>query len=236
MSAFNRALPLGGLIVILSALAFAIPADAAVKAECMVDGEAKATTTKPTPKKYVQMLGGKGTFTFGAALACSSLNTDKGVPSTLKLGNVGATGTFRNSMPGVVPGQWVDTPCGQGKVMGKVLTVTMNDPKYNVLLGKKFALDFGAPMNGLFYWHTANPNKPTALPKPNPDSGDPRYSGKVNTFGTKDYRYAGDIQLTPSESASKMPPEPGKVPPPADKCIPNGKGFHVTGTIMVDEA
>jgi hypothetical protein len=231
----KRLLARSGITGILSTLAFAIPANAAVKAQCVVDAEVKAGTTKNAtpggpPVKYVQVSGGKGTFTFSSiSHVCVDLTPSK-TGQNPSAGWVTASGTFAQStqiVPGS-PGVWQDAPCGMGKVMGKITAITMDNPKYNVLGGRKFAIEFAAPRVGFFYWHHANPAKPTTMPKLQSDDGDPKYPGKGNTAGPKSYRYAGEIQLSPSQTKNDL----AKVGP-TDKCA---KGFHVTGTVLVDEA
>jgi hypothetical protein len=220
----------------LAALAFVTPANAGVKGDCVLDGNIKAQTTKSAtgPAKYVQLLGGKGTFSLNLiSLNCVTAPVAGKGPTTVS-GALTTSGTFRNSA--VAPGGVsVDTPCGQGKVLGHIDSVNVSDPKYQVLVGKKFAVEFGPPMNGAFFWHNANPNKPSTVFKTQPDD-DPRYPGKGNTFGTKPYRYAGQIQLsTPSSEPPKANPqaELQKTLNFPNKCT---KAFHVDGTVVVDEA
>jgi hypothetical protein len=225
---------LSGLTAFLGAMAFAAPASANVKAICAVDGEAKAVTTKPTAKKYVQLLGGAGTFTFGSInLVCLDIGSTKG-PGTLHTGvTATASGTFKNSLNGVQ-----DTPCGMGKVLGKITGINApGTTKFNAINGAKFAVEFGPPTNGAFYWHTAGPTTKTTITKPstptvlkpNGQAGD---NSKAVPTG-KSYRYAGQIQLSPSQTKNdvgKLPPPP---PPASDKCA---KAFHVNGTVIVHEA
>jgi hypothetical protein len=233
----KRILMLSGLTAFLGALAFAAPANANVKAICIVDGEAKAVTTKPTAKKYVQLSGGAGTFTFNTlTLSCLDIGSTKG-PGNVHMGSANASGTFKNAM--LLPdGTKVDSPCGQGKVLGKVTAISApGTTKFNSVLNAKFAVEFGPPTNGAFYWHTAGPaNKPTSLaktagtvPKRTPSWDD----NKAIQSPAKPYRYAGQIQLSPSQGKNdvgKLPPPP---PPPSDKCA---KAFHINGTVIVHEA
>jgi hypothetical protein len=204
----KRLLTLSGATGILGALAFAIPATAALKAQCVVDAEVKAGTTKnATPGgpavKYVQLSGGKGTFTMNSVShVCVDLTSNK-TGQNPSIGTINASGTFRQSMqviPGF-PGVWADTPCGMGKVMGRITGIAMDNPKYNVLNGLKFAIEFSSPKVGLFYWHDPFKNLKLGnmVPKVGQDDGDPKYPGKPNPFGQKSYVYAGQIQLSPSQ-------------------------------------
>jgi hypothetical protein len=240
MHKLKRLLALTGATGLLGALAFVAPANAALKAQCVVDGGAKAGTTKnATPGgpavKYVQVSGGKGTFAFTSVnIVCVDLTPNKQGqnPST---GSVTATGSFRNSTQ-VAPGVWADTPCGMGKVMGKITSVTTDNPKYNVLNGLKFAVEFAPPTVGMFYWHDPAKNVKVGgmVPKVGSDDGDPKYAGKTNPSGAKSYVYAGQIQLSPARPAGPgSKDEVGKVQvPPSDKCA---KAFTVNGTVLVDK-
>lgn len=265
MFSLKRMLALSGLTGVCGALAFAIPAGASLKAQCVVNGDAKATTTKNAkaggpPVKYVQAFGGKGTFEFrSVAVQCVNV-PELGKGPTTASGTVEATGTFRNSNlvppPPAPGGVWVNTPCGQGKVMGTISDDSVfTDPKYDQLKGKKFAVEFGPPSNGAFYWHHASPKpmtKPATPIKLQPDTGDPRYPGKANPTGsTKPYRYSGQIQLGPSTDPMKDPvseamkvansnqTDPVVVEPQApERGLAGGKctkGFSVNGTVTVHE-
>jgi hypothetical protein len=236
MASLKRIMLLSGLTAFLGALAFAAPANANVKAICMVDGEAKAVTTNPTFKKYVQVSGGGGTFTFTSInLLCFDIGSTKG-PGNVHMGSANASGTFKNATR-LPDGTKVDTPCGQGKVLGKITAISApGTTKFNSVLNAKFALEFGSPMSGLFYWHTAGPpSKPTSLGKSSgtlPKTTPSWDNTKAIQSPTKPYRWAGNIQLSPSQTkndAGKVPP----APPVPDKCA---KAFHINGTVIVHEA
>jgi hypothetical protein len=240
-------LALSGLTGILGALAFAVPANASIKAQCTITaGVIKAVTTKPTAKKYVQTMGGKGTFTFdGGQVVCTETASTKGL-ALQYIGTFTASGTFRNSA--LLPnGQWMDTPCGQGKVLGKITGINMGGTtKFNSILNSKFAVEFGPPsppVQGAFFWHTAGPANKTLIPKPPPNlvklQPDGGQQGKPNNpNGTKPYRWAGDIQISVSTGLFSGVKNPfgdfGKFfSSPADKC---SKSFDVVGSITVHEA
>jgi hypothetical protein len=257
MSAFKRLFALSGLTAIVGALAFAIPATASVKAICLLDAEVKATTTKasqtpnpgPPARKYVQLFGGAGTFTLSSINhTCIDIGSTKGVPLPVHFGTVNASGTFKQST--VLPnGQTINTPCGWGKILGKITGISApGTTKLNALLGKKFAIElgppYGAPGTGAFFWHTAGPaNKPFPLdilknlpvPKVNPDDGGNPFAKPGNPSGPKPYRYAGQILLTPSQSKDPVADLFKRLDPAVllDKCA---KAFHITGVVIVHEA
>jgi hypothetical protein len=234
MSASKRLFALSGLTAMLGALAFAIPANAAVKAQCIFDGDVKADQTKPVLKKGVQLLGGAGTFSFlSVSIVCVDLASTK-VPGTVHSGNVSASGAYKNRS--VVPGGIVlDTPCGMGKVLGVVTSQTLHW-KFAPIVGAKFAIEFGPAFGeGAFFWHNQSPSalKNLPVPKLQPDPTDP---GKTNPSGPKNYRYAGSLRLEPPNATAKDPMwgwlkrlAPGN----EMKCT---KGFHVNGAVLVDEA
>jgi hypothetical protein len=233
MSSLKRIIALSGLTAFLGALAFAIPANAAVKAACVINGQAKADQTKPTPKKGVQLLGGSGTFTFTTTnLVCVDLASTK-APGTIHSGLVHASGTYKNRV--VLPGGIVeDTPCGWGKVMGIITDQNLN-AKFAPIVGAKFAVEFGPVIGqGAFFWHNQGPSvvKNLPVPKLQPDPTDP---GKTNTAGPKNYRYAGDIQLGPPD-ASKDPVADVLKRLVAGNELKCTKAFTVLGTVLVDEA
>jgi hypothetical protein len=234
----KRILTLTGLTALLGALAFAAPARADVKALCVIDVEAKAATVMPFSKKYVQLVGGKGTYTTQSLVAvCLDIGAGK-VPGTIHTGSAHASGTWRNSVA-LGPAAPVDTPCGHGKVMG-VITNQDIHPKFDSLVGTKFAIEFGppygAPWQGAFFWHHPGPGGPLRLgktptvPKLNQDD-DPRYFPKDNPVGFKAYRYAGPVQLSPS--LLKPEDTPKRLINLGDKCA---KAFHANGAVIVHEA
>jgi hypothetical protein len=230
MLASKRLFALSGLTAMLGALALAAPAKAALKAQCVVDGEVKAHTTKPVFTKYVQLLGGSGTYAFmGFSIICLDLGAAK-APGTVHIGPVAATGTFTDeiALPG---GGTTETPCGQGKVTG-VVTAQGLAPKFAAILGAKFAIEFGPPYGplgtGAFFWHTAGPpakvpDKPPTVPK------------LLDPAVVKPYRYAGTVQLSLSDRFAKDPVADlvkRLSTAPDDKCI---KSFHVNGAVTVHE-
>ena len=239
MFALKRMLAFGGLTGLLGALAFAAPAGASLKAECVVDGDVKAHTTKPSFKKYVQLMGGHGTYTFDSiSVVCVDTGPSKGVGGgAVHTGSVDASGTFKHRIknkPPFMPAE-LDVPCGLGKVAGIITGQTMH-PKFNAIVGDKFAIQFGPVLgHGEFFWHAAAPagkvpDKPPTLPKLW-DAAGPEKPGPV----AKPYRYAGDVQLAlPGPlGAKELAEELAKRLPPADKCT---KAFHVNGAIFVHEA
>jgi hypothetical protein len=234
MSAFNRLFALSGLTGLLGALALAIPANAAVKAQCLIDGYEKTDQTKPTPRKGVQLLGSSGTFSFTSFLTtCIDIASTK-APGTVHSGTVSASGIYKNRL--VLPGgTTLDAPCGWGKVIATVTSQTLN-PKFAPILGKKFAVEFG-PMfgEGAFFWHDQGPSplKSPPVPKLQPDPTDP---GKTNPAGPKNYRYAGEIYFSPADQTAKDPvADLAKRLQPGNemKCT---KAFHLSGAVLVDEA
>ncbi len=240
MTSLKRILAFSGLTGLLGALAFAAPASADLKAICVVDGEAKAHTTKPAFKKYVQLVGGHGTYRFeSVTLVCVDIGKGK-APGTTHTGRVEATGTFKNEVvlksdPGDPPTP-IETPCGVGKVTGHVTEQNLGS-KFRAIEGDKFAVQFGPiPGKGAFFWHH---------PGPAPDKN---LGSELKVFrsshegqgptkpGSKPYRYAGVIQLSPPDPRHKDPLEDlakRQVTGTEDKCT---KAFHVNGVVIVHEA
>jgi hypothetical protein len=236
MSSLKRIIALSGLTAFLGALAFAIPANAAVKAECVISGDAKADQTKPTPMKGVQLLGGSGTFTFnGLPITCVDLASTK-APGTVHSGTVFASGTYKNRFVVPVTGTVIDTPCGWGKVMGVITAQTLN-AKFAPFVGAKFGVEFGPVIGkGAFFWHNQGPSAlKNLVPPVVKTQPDPTDAGKTNPAGPKNYRYAGDVQLgLPNPAGDKgVLQELAKRPIPSTKCT---KAFSVLGAVLVDEA
>ncbi len=229
MPAVRRLLASTGLAGILGALAFAAPAQADLKALCILDAEAKAHTTKPQFKKYVQLIGGAGTFSLNSIFfSCIDLGAGK-PPGTVLTGSTTVSGTFKNSVD--VLGVPIDTTCGHAKLLGTVTGKNLfGNPKLNVLTGRKFAIELGPPYgpngHGAFFWHALGPpSKNLPVPKVTTHS-----QPKPST--PKPFRYAGQVQLSPS--TSKPDDVFGKaLPNVTDKCT---KAFHVNGAILVHEA
>ena len=210
MSTLKRVLAFSGLTGLLGALAFAVPASADVKGDCVVVGHAK-TTDKVDSQLGVRLVSGKGTFTFNQVnLVC--VGTSKGVPVVNPpLVVNGTQGWFQN------------TVCGTGKAVGTVEAA--GEPKVAPAVdGEKFAVEFVAS-TGVFYWHDWD--KPDVNTKPVPE--DPG-SAEIGTKDTnlKNYTAAGVVHLSPSET---KPTELPNVPP--GSCT---KGFHVEGSVAVDFA
>ncbi len=236
MTSLNRILALSGLTGLLGALAFAVPASANVKASCVIDGEVKAHTTKPVFKKYVQLIGGHGTYRFvDADVICLDMGKGK-APGTTHTGGVEATGTFKQEI--ILKSDPSRTrfpmPCGMGKATGVISSQQLGS-KFRAIVGKKFAVQFGPAIDqGVFFWHHAGP--------PSKNVG-----GERKTFvssredegpskpGPKPYRYAGDMKLTQAAPQAKDPVEDlakRGVSGTDDKC---NKAFRVTGGVMVHE-
>ncbi len=210
----------------LAALALAAPAGADLKALCVIDGRAKASTTKPTFKKYVQLFGGAGTYRFDSVVViCVDVGTGK-VPGQSHTGLLEATGTFKNDV--VLDDFETDTLCGWGKVTGQVTSQNLHR-KFDAILGAKFAIEFGLLggggfSTGAFYWHASGPSA-KGFPVP-------KLSESADKPVSKPYRYAGAIQLSDSGPNAKQFGELKQLENP-DKCT---KSFHVNGTVLVHEA
>jgi hypothetical protein len=206
----------------LGVLAFAIPAQASVKAECQISGSAK-TQDKDDPQYGVRLMGGGGKFTF-ASLQIECNGSEKGVPAVVLL-TAEARGFYENIV------------CGTGKAIGTaidVLSVTKvgGDPTkgaayYDALLSdEKFAVEF-AGFSGPFYWHDWEKpalNTKMDITTENPDK--PRTD--------KDWEQAGHIALgapAPQQVEGGKPPVPPNTPP--GNCT---KAFSATGVIGIDEA
>ncbi|MDQ4040238.1 MAG: hypothetical protein M3141_00635 [Actinomycetota bacterium] len=229
MTSLKRILAFSGLTGLLGALAFAAPASANVKAVCVVDGQAKAHTTKPVFKKYVQLVGGHGTYRFeSVAVVCVDVGKGK-VPGTIHTGRVAATGTFKKKilvkdLPTENP---IPVPCGWGKVTGRIESQTLG-LKFRVIEAKKFAIQFGPPYGtGLFFWHHPGP------PPKNIGSQLKVFrssrEGESPKPGPKPYRFAGVVQLGPPQDKLE---DLEKRTQSSDKCT---KAFRVTGVIVVHE-
>jgi hypothetical protein len=235
MSATKRLFALSGLTAMLGALAFAIPANAAVKAQCAINGNIKADQTKPTPRKGMQLLGGSGTFTFnGTSIVCTDLASTK-APGTVHTGMWIASGTYKNRFVDPITGTPIDTTCGVGKAMGVITGQSLN-AKFAPIVGAKFAIELGPVIGqGSFFWHNQGPsalkNLEPAVVKTQPD---PTGAGKTNPAGPKNYRYAGGLALGLRDPITKgFFEDLGKDFFPSNKCT---KGFSVVGSILVDEA
>ncbi len=230
MTSLKRILAFSGLTGLLGALAFAAPASANLKAVCVVDGEAKAHTTKPAFKKYVQLVGGHGTYEFfSVSTACVDIGKGK-APGTFHTGLVGATGTFKKEIvlksdPTQTPWQ---TPCGFGKVTGRIERQTLG-AKFRAIEGKKFAIQFGPIIGqGAFFWHHAGP-PPKNIGNELKVFRSGRENEGPNKPGPKLYRYAGQFQLGPSRFKEE---DLLKRIQHEDKCT---KAFDVNGVVIVHE-
>jgi hypothetical protein len=125
------------VLALAATAALAVPADAEIKAQCLISGDAKVVD-KADPTLGVRLIGGKGSYTFNS-LSFVCVGVTKGAP------NVVSTATSTS-------GWYNNIVCGTGKVVGTVTSIA--DPKYNaVFSGKKFAIDLSA-LVGHFYWHT----------------------------------------------------------------------------------
>jgi hypothetical protein len=199
-----------------------------------MDGEIQADQMKPVPHKGIRLIGGAGTFTFSKqSTVCLDIGAGK-APGTLHTGLLAGSGTYKQRL--VLPnGQKIDTPCGWSKVMG-IITRQNVHPKFDAILNRKFAIEFGPLIGkGAFFWHHQVPNKPPIdknppLPKlqPDPDEG-----GKINPYGTKAYRYAGDVQVGAStqSAANELAKRLENSDP--EKC---SRWFHVNAAVVVHEA
>jgi hypothetical protein len=97
MSKFKRVLGLSVLAALLATAAMAVPAQANVKGDCVLEGTA-GVTDKDEPKKGVRLLGGHGSYNF-AALAIACVGLEKGSPAIVTL-NVTSKGYFDNIVCG----------------------------------------------------------------------------------------------------------------------------------------
>ncbi|MDQ4040237.1 MAG: hypothetical protein M3141_00630 [Actinomycetota bacterium] len=232
MTSLKRILASSGLTGLLGALAFAGPASANLKAVCVVDGDVKAHTTKPSIKKYVQLAGGHGTYELMDVNAlCIDIAKGK-APGTTQFGRVRATGTFKQEiiLKDDPAGQSIEVPCGSGKVTGVIASQALG-AKFNVLVAKKFAIQF-AMGHGEFFWHHQGPSaKNTGPPKLIRSSRE----AVGEKPGPKPYRFAGSVQLSLPGATGKDPAEDlakRQGVGTEDKCT---KAFHVTGVVMVHE-
>jgi hypothetical protein len=149
----KRILGLGIVAGLLSALAIAIPAQAAgVKSACVLSGTAK--TTPP-----VQQTGGGGGYAFtGLSFIC--VGVAKGAPDVQVL-NVNSNGTYTNVV------------CGTGKAWSKPgsSTLTSGPAKYGpVVSSLGYEVDFVGTV-GLFNWKSGSSVKPIPGVKPLSDLG-----------------------------------------------------------------
>ncbi len=229
MTSLKRTLAFSGLSGLLGALAFAAPASANLKAICVIDGEAKAETTKPAFKKYVQLIGGHGTYRFDSvATVCMDVGKGK-APGTTHTGVVRATGTFKKEIvlksdPTQTP---IDTACGLGKVAGRIESQTLG-PKFRAIELKKFAIQFGPLIgNGVLFWH--HPGPPPKNIGAELKVFRSSFEGGGMKPGPKPYRYGGMIQLSLPQS---KPVDIDKQRDNPDKCT---KAFHVQGIVIVHE-
>jgi hypothetical protein len=177
-------LGLSGLVGLLAGLAMAVPAHATApfKGVCVLAGGAEANKTV-TPRG-VQLVGGKGTFTF-ASVNANCVGVAKNGPYTVVNQPVNAAGQFKNSI------------CGTGKAVGTVTSV--GDPKLANLVNEKFAVEFVA-FNGIFYWHRWN--KPQLA---NEKLLDPVLNQKPGQ--TKVWTAAGQVALLPPTPLAKALPD-----------------------------
>lgn len=191
------------LLGLLGALALAVPANATVKVNCLVDGTAKAQDK--TLPGGVQLVGGGGSYTFNSVqFTCAG--TAKGVPHTESF-QVTSTGKFSNIACGTgtaISGVGQTSGTGGGKVASVLPRLAY---KVQFVLGR-------GPI------HVNNDNvAPKNVPKVdlNLDSAD-----KPAPSGPTMYE-AGQINLAFDS---------GKVPviSPAPACT---KAFHVTGFVII---
>src|SRR5688572_11139989 len=176
----KRVLAVSGVTGVLGAMAFAVPAQADVKGDCIITGDVK-TTDKVDSQLGVRLVGGKGTFTYSAF-------------QTICVGSAKGTPVVNPPViPVIDPGWFQNAVCGTGKAVGTV--VSSGDPKFaGALNGEKFAIEF-VGFAGIFYWHDWDkrdvPTKPIAE-----DPGSAATGTKQTN--AKNYTAAGVIYLRPS--------------------------------------
>ena len=236
MFSFKRALKSSGLVAVLGAMAFAIPAQATeVKAQCSLLLGVAAVQDNDEDKMGVRMVGGDGHYTFASPLV-RCIGLEKGALAI-------STFLVRSR------GKYISIVCGTGKarstqgqssiVPGSFRYILGGDPNkgeafYSAVVSRlKYDIEFIADQ-GEFFWHndpgggvkTDSTTKPPTIPKlmdaviPN---NDPRWK---TPNPPKEFVYAGHIVLfgTPLN-------EPKNGDPLKATCV---RVFDVHGSIVID--
>lgn len=212
MRRFRHMLAFSGLTCLLAALAFATPAQAAIKLYCVMSGGFKVTAKDGQAGDFVQLTGGRTNFTADSiTTACITIDTkDTGSSPIAFTGSFSITGKFVNSV------------CGTGKIYGVVVSIVGGPSKLQALVGDKFGIEL-INFTGPLYWHDGYKGLGNSLLKP----FDVNVSGKENPDGRKDYFPGGWFQLSPSQTKPPEPPDPA-----TNKCT---KALDFVGVVLIDE-
>lgn len=220
----SKRVGLGVLLGLLAALAVAVPAQADVKAECVITGEAKVDDkASPNPNIGVLLVGGSGTYQFNSL-------------------NIVCVGTEKSSVPVVVAltvtsqGKYENIVCGTGTAWspaGSTVLNTFNNVSGTSTKGQAF---YAALINGLTYkvqfvgtvgtFHVNNDPDPTGVKNvPKVDLSAALRNGEKSPGPASGLDEAGVIQLSPPNPAGA---KPTPVPPAMGNCT---KAFTVEGTV-----
>ena|SRR5688572_12758933 len=205
----KRVLAASGVTGVLGAMAFAVPAQADLKADCIITGDVKMTD-KVDPRLGMRLVGGKGAFTYTDVISIC-VGSAKGTPFVCQLCAFNTQGWFQN------------TVCGTGKMVGTV--DASGEPKFaGAIDGEKFAIEF-VGFAGVFYWHDWD--KADVPTKPFVEDPGSAATGTKQT-NAKNYTAAGVTHLSPpTRKPFQLPNDP------PGNCT---KAFHIEGAISVDFA
>ena len=232
MSFVKGLLRASGLLALLGALAFAVPAHATeVKIGCKVDGEA-TMFDNIKPDMGARLAGGDGHYEFTGTFTCGGV--EKGVPVFLTF-QARSLGKYLNI---VCPTLWKWRSTDTSLIPGTFQYTLGGDPNkgeayYAALISSvKYDVDFVG--KGSFFWHNDpgggvkpdSTTKPATVPKTGDvffPNNDPRWK---DPNPPKEFVYAGPWNVAMKTPSNKTQEVPNKI-----DC---GKVFTVTGAVAID--